>query len=46
MKYILIGSLLGVLAIVCSDVFHTQDLKDSVDGLNIVYKKLAEVVYE
>ncbi|UYD59133.1 hypothetical protein HPMBJEAJ_00018 [Aeromonas phage avDM6] len=46
MKYILLGCLLGGLAIVCSDVFHTQDLQDSVDGLNLVYKKLAEVVYE
>ena len=43
MKYILIGGLLGALAIVSSDVFHKEDLQNSVDGLNMVYKQLVEV---
>lgn len=43
MKFLMFGALLGLLAIVCSDVFHTEDLKDSVDGLTILINQLAKV---
>lgn len=42
MKYILIGVAFGVIAIVCSDVFQRDDLKDSVDGLNIMIKQVID----
>lgn len=43
MKYLVIGTLLGILAIVNSDVFQSEQvslLDDSVSGLNILIEQL------
>ncbi|AFN39216.1 hypothetical protein F485_gp198 [Aeromonas phage CC2] len=43
MKYLVIGTLLGILAIVNSDVFQSENvdlLEDSVSGLSILIEQM------